>query len=398
MNILLLENIHTDAVTLFRNVGYKVETRPASLTEDALCDAIRDVYVLGIRSKTQITKKIIANAKNLWAIGAYCIGTNQIDLDACLDYGVSVFNAPYSNTRSVVELAMGEMIALSRRMVVSNQAMHQGRWQKSAAGCYELRGKKLGIIGYGNIGSQLSVLAEAFGMNVIYYDRSEKLAIGNAVKCHSMKELLEQADIVSLHVDGDAGNHHLIHGDSLARMKKGAILLNLSRGSVVDLEALKAALLSEHLAGAAIDVFPEEPHANGDGFYSPLQGLDNVILTSHIGGSTEEAQVSIAQFVPARIIDYMNTGNTQMSVNFPALQLTHFNNSHRFIHIHHNKAGVLAAINELFAKHKINIVGQYLKTNEKIGYVITDVEFGYDDSLLEEITQIPHTIRFRVVY
>jgi D-3-phosphoglycerate dehydrogenase / 2-oxoglutarate reductase len=398
INVLLLENIHPQAKKIFEQEGYKLKTLEKSLDEEALCEAIKDIHILGIRSKTQVTAKVIASAKHLWVIGAYCIGTNQIDLTACAQHGVSVFNAPYSNTRSVVELAIGEMIALSRRLTVGNQQMHEGKWSKTAIGCHELRGKTLGIVGYGNIGTQLSVLAESLGMNVLYYDSAEKLALGNAKKAGSLNALLQVADVVSIHVDGHESNHELIGKKSFSKMKKGALFLNLSRGSIVDLDALKDALVSEKLAGAGIDVYPQEPSANGQAFSSPLQGLDNVILTSHIGGSTQEAQEDIASFVPHCSIAYMNTGDSQMSVNFPPLKLAQFEKSHRLIHIHHNQPGVLASINELFAKHKINIVGQHLKTNETIGYVITDVEQGYDEVLLEELKAIAHTIRFRVLY
>lgn len=398
INVLLLENIHPQAKKIFEKEGYQLRTLEKSLDEEALCEAIKNVHILGIRSKTQVTEKVVASAQHLWVIGAYCIGTNQIDLTACAKHGVSVFNAPYSNTRSVVELAIGEMIALSRRLTVGNQHMHEGKWSKTAIGCHELRGKTLGIIGYGNIGTQLSVLAESLGMNVLYYDSAEKLSLGNAQKSDSLNVLLHASDIVSIHVDGHESNQQLIGKKAFSKMKKGALFLNLSRGSIVDLEALKDALVSGKLSGAGIDVYPQEPSENGQGFVSPLQGLDNVILTSHIGGSTQEAQESIANFVPHCSIVYMNTGDSQMSVNFPSLKLTQFEDSQRLIHIHNNQPGVLASINEVFAKYKINIVGQHLKTNETIGYVITDVAQGYDKVLLDELKAIEHTIRFRVLY
>ena len=398
INVLLLENIHPEAEKIFKDEGYQVKTIAESLDEAALCQEIKNIHILGIRSKTQVTEKVLASANHLWVVGAYCIGTNQINLSACAKKGVSVFNAPYSNTRSVVELAISEMIALSRRLTVGNSQMHKGNWAKTASGCHELRGKTLGIVGYGNIGTQLSVLAEALGMNVLYYDNVEKLALGNAKKCTNLNELLKASDVVSMHVDGAASNTNLMGKKEFHKMKAGALFLNLSRGSIVDLDALKEALASGHLKGAAVDVYPEEPAANGPGFSSPLQGMDNVILTSHIGGSTQEAQESIASFVPSCTIDYMSTGNSQMSVNFPSLKLAQFENSQRLIHIHHNRPGVLASINELFAKHKINIIGQHLKTNEEIGYVIADVEQGYDQALLEELRNVEHTIRFRVLY
>lgn len=398
INVLLLENIHPEAVGSFETESYNVELLSASLPETKLIEKIKNVHVLGTRSKSKITENVLKRAKNLWAIGAYCIGTNHIDLNTCLDQGVAVFNAPYSNTRSVVELAIAEIIALMRQLTTKNQAMQQNAWQKSADNCFEIRGKKLGIIGYGNIGSQLSVLAEALGMQVYYYDTAEKLALGNARQCKSMAELLKISDVVSMHVDGRANNKSLIAEKEFQLMRKGSYFLNLSRGFVVDTAALARSLKSGHLAGAAVDVYLEEPHSNKEPFHHELQNIPNVILTPHIGGSTLEAQENIARFVTHHLISYINAGNSDMSVNFPEIKLPALTDAHRMIHIHRNVPGVLAYMNDLFASHNINIAGQYLKTNDKIGYVITDVSKQYDESLIQKIKQYEHTIKFRVLY
>ncbi|MEL6733879.1 MAG: phosphoglycerate dehydrogenase, partial [Bacteroidota bacterium] len=328
----------------------------------------------------------------------FCIGTNQIDLGAASEKGVVVFNAPYSNTRSVVELAIGEMIMLMRRIPSMNAGMHRGVWNKSAKDSYEIRGKRLGIIGYGNIGAQLSVLAEAMGMQVYYYDLIEKLALGNAVKIGSLRDLLSVVDVVSLHVDGRQENQLLIGEEELAAMKPGAILLNLSRGKVVDIPALVKYLKNGHLRGAALDVYPLEPKSNQDEFVSELLGLDNVILTPHIGGSTQEAQQNIAQYVPARITDYINSGNSYGSVNFPEAQISGKGHAHRLLHIHHNVPGVMSKITQAMADHVVNIEGQTLKTNEQIGYLIMDINQDYDTVVLDKLRTIEHTIRFRVLY
>jgi D-3-phosphoglycerate dehydrogenase len=311
---------------------------------------------------------------------------------------VAVFNAPYSNTRSVVELAIGEMIMLTRRMVEKSEQMHRGHWDKSAGKSYEIRGKKLGIIGYGSIGSQLSVLAEVLGMQVLFYDLTDRLAIGNARKCSHINEVLEHADIISLHADGRTSNTGLIGEAQFARMKDGVVFLNLARGHLVDLEALTYALASGKVRGAGLDVFPEEPKNNGDPFVSGLQGLPNVILSPHIGGSTEEAQHNIAGYVPGKIISYINSGSTDMSVNFPEIQLPELANAHRLIHCHENVPGILARINQVLAGHSINIVGQYLKTNPLMGYVITDIDKEYNKEVIRDLRAIDHTIRFRVLY
>jgi|TARA_R110002096_G_scaffold212004_2_gene399330 D-3-phosphoglycerate dehydrogenase len=398
INVLLLENVHPIGVELMKAEGYNVEVISSALSEDELAEKIKKVSVLGIRSKTQVTKKVLENANRLISIGAFCIGTNQIDLETCQEKGIAVFNAPFSNTRSVVELAIAEIIFLMRGMVDKTTSMHQGKWDKSANGSFEIRGKKLGIIGYGNIGSQLSVLAENMGLNVYYYDVIERLALGNATKVDSLDELLESCDVISLHVDGRKENELLIDKEKIAKMKKGAYLINLSRGHVVDVAALREALTSGHLAGAGIDVFPKEPKNNSEPFESELKGLPNTILTPHIGGSTLEAQQNIAQFVPGKIIEYINTGNTYNSVNFPNIQLPFLHDAHRLIHIHLNEPGIMARINKILADYDINIVGQYLKTNEKIGYVITDIDKAYSSKVIDELKAINGTIRFRVLY
>jgi D-3-phosphoglycerate dehydrogenase len=398
LKVLLLENIHADAVAAFTKEGYAVETVADSLDEAALAERLAEVSILGIRSKTQLSERALAGARRLLAVGAFCIGTNQIDLHACERKGVAAFNAPFSNTRSVVELALAEIILLMRGIPEKLRLMDRGVWDKSAKGAHEVRGKRLGIIGYGNIGMQLSVLAEALGMEVAFYDVAEKLTLGNAHKCATLDELLESSDAVTVHVDGRKENKHLIGVREFARMRPGAVFLNLSRGHVVDLEALRVQLESDRLRGAALDVFPEEPQANGERFVHPLRKLPNLLLTPHIGGSTLEAQQDIGRYVSKRIIDYVNTGNTEGSVNFPPLRLPPQTEAHRLIHVHENVPGILACINQALAAHGANILGQYLKTHERIGYVITDINKNYSQTLLDEIRCIPHTLRFRVLY
>ena len=397
IKVLLLENPDARAQELFGAEGYQVETVPGGLDEDELVARIEGVSILGIRSKTQVTPRVLEAANRLIAIGAFCIGTNQIALDEAMKKGVAVFNAPFSNTRSVVELALGEIIVLARRIPEKNPKMHRGEWDKSANGSFEIRGKTLGIVGYGNIGSQLSLVAEAVGMKVVYFDVAEKLQMGNAVKCRTLEELLTQSDVVTLHIDGRTENTNYIGATEFALMKPGALFLNNARGHVVDVPALAAALRSGHLGGAAIDVFPDEPSTNQDPFLSELRDLPNVLLTPHIGGSTAEAQRNIAEFVPERLMQYINTGNTQQSVNFPNIQLP-VQPGHRLIHIHHNVPGVLADINQTLAAHQVNILGQYLKTNEHIGYVITDVDREYDQDVIKALRAVGQTIRFRVLY
>ncbi len=398
IKMLLLESVHPKALAKLKEDGFSVESYPAGLDEDELCEKIKGIRVLGIRSKTQVTAKVLEHADKLMAIGAFCIGTNQIDLEAALTKGVAVFNAPYSNTRSVVELAIAEIIMLMRAIPDKSKDMHQGKWSKTATNSFEIRGKKLGIIGYGNIGAQLSVLAENLGMNIFYYDIEERLALGNATKCETLEELLGLADVVSLHVDGRPENKNAFCQEHFEMMKDGAVFLNLARGPVVKISALKSALMSGKIRGAGVDVFPEEPKSNNDPFESELIGLPNTILTPHIGGSTQEAQENIGDFVPSKIMDYINTGNTALSVNFPNLTLPPLKNAHRLIHIHLNRPGVLAEINKVLASHDANIVGQYLKTNESIGYVITDIDKEYDKDLAKTLKKIEHTIKFRVLY
>jgi len=398
IKVLLLENIHTDAHKLFSNEGYTVEVIASALEEEELIEKIKDVSIIGIRSKTTITAKVLENAPKLIAIGAFCIGTNQIDLKAAQMKGVAVFNAPFSNTRSVVELAIGEIIMLYRRTLEKSMQMHSGKWDKSAKNSFEIRGKKLGLVGYGNIGTQLSVIAESMGMEVYYYDIVERLSLGNAKKCHSLKELLNLADVVSLHVDGRSTNKNLIGAAEFAEMKQGSIFLNLARGPVVDLDALADNIISGKILGAGLDVYSYEPKNNDEEFINKVRGLPNVILTPHIGGSTEEAQSNIGNFVPNRITDYINNGTTLHSVNFPNIQLPELQEGHRFMHLHENQPGVLAQLNNIFAKHNINILAQYLKTNEQVGYVITDIAKIYDKEVLNALKEIPGTIRFRTIY
>ncbi len=397
IKMLLLENVHADAKKRLTEDGFSVETVSRSLSEDELVEKIKDVHVLGVRSKTQVTKRVIDAAEKLMVVSAFCIGTKQIDLEACQEKGIAVFNAPYSNTRSVVELAIGEIIMLMRSVFQRSTEIHNGEWNKTAQGSKEVRGKKLGIVGYGNIGKQLSVLAEALGMDVYYYDVEDKLALGNATKINSLNELLNISDVVTLHIDDNAANKNFIGEEEIAQMKDGAHLVNLSRGFVVDIDALVVALKSGKIAGAAVDVYPEEPRKNGE-FYTKLKGLNNVILTPHVGGSTEEAQRDIADFVPGKIMAYINSGNTVDAVNFPNIRLPKHKNAHRFLHIHKNVPGVMAKINEVLAKFELNITGQYLSTDEKVGYVITDVDKKYNQEVIRDLKKVEGTIRFRVLY
>ncbi|MCP4456657.1 MAG: phosphoglycerate dehydrogenase [Cytophagales bacterium] len=398
INVLALENIHTNAFDKLKSEGYSVVYHSSAMTEDELIEAIKDVSILCIRSKTQVTKRVLEHAERLMVIGAFCIGTNQIDLDECLMNGVIVFNAPYSNTRSVVELAIAEMIFLTRQIPDKSIGMHAKKWNKSANGSREIRGKTLGIIGYGNIGSQLSVLAEGMGLDVCYFDIDDKLGLGNAKKKETMDELLACSDIISLHVDGRPENKNIIDTQQFSQMKSDVIFLNLSRGHVVDIEALTKARNDGIVRGIGVDVFPIEPKSNEYPFESKLIGQPNTILTPHIGGSTEEAQEHIADFVPNKIMNYINTGSTANSVNFPSLSLPEFKNSHRFIHIHKNKPGILAKIDQVLANHNINIIGQYLKTSEKVGYVITDIDKAYEANVKKDLKLINGTLRFRVLY
>ncbi|WP_369814895.1 phosphoglycerate dehydrogenase [Brevundimonas sp. Leaf168] len=397
MKMLLLENIHPAAVERLEEAGYSVETQKGALDEDDLIAAIKGVHVLGIRSKTTVSRRVLEQADRLMAVAAFCIGTNQIDLDAASDHGVAVFNAPYSNTRSVVELAIGLMIVLMRDVADKSSAMHVGKWNKSATGSKELRGKTLGIVGYGAIGSQLSVLAENLGMRVLFYDLSERLALGNARRMRSLDALLAESDVVTLHVDGRKENANIFGAAQFGRMKEGALFLNLARGHVVDVGALSQAIGSGRVAGAAVDVFPEEPRTNADPFESPLQGLPNMILTPHIGGSTEEAQEAIAEFAAERLLGYLNRGDTTFSVNLPNVQLSDVSGAHRILHIHRNQPGVLAELNRALASAGLNILGQHLKTDERTGYVITDVDRDYDPEALRELKTVPGTLKFRTL-
>ena len=397
IKILLLENVHSDAFKKLSKDGFTVETVSKSLSEDELIEKIKEVHVLGIRSKTNVTKRVIEAAERLMVVSAFCIGTKQIDLEACKENGVVVFNAPYSNTRSVVELAIGEIIMLMRSVFQRSTEIHNGQWNKTAAGSREVRGKKLGIVGYGNIGKQLSILAEALGMDVCYYDVEDKLALGNATKIDELSELLAISDVVTLHVDDNSSNKNFFGEKEISQMKDGAHLVNLSRGFVVNIEALVAALKSGKLAGAAVDVYPEEPRKNGE-FYTDLKGLPNVILTPHVGGSTEEAQRDIADFVPSKIMAYINSGNTVDAVNFPNIRLPRQTKAHRFLHIHKNVPGVMAKINKVLAEYNLNIIGQYLSTDSSVGYVITDLDKEYNTAVLEELRKIDGTIKFRVLY
>ncbi|MBN9608304.1 MAG: D-3-phosphoglycerate dehydrogenase [Actinobacteria bacterium 69-20] len=397
MRALLLENIHPDAVTVLTEAGHEVRTMDHALQAADLASELSDVELLGIRSGTTVTAEILDSAPNLKAIGAFCIGTNQIDLIAAAERGIAVFNAPYSNTRSVVEIALAEIIALTRRLTVQNHAMHEGRWAKSASGAHEVRGRSLGIVGYGNIGSQLSVLAESLGMTVHFYDTAEKLALGTAKKCQTLDELLGQCDVVTLHVDGRPGNHGFFGDREFAQMKPGAIFLNLSRGFVVDHTALKKHIESKHLAGAAIDVFPKEPKKNGDPFLSELRGLDNVILTPHVGGSTEEAQQHIGNFVAGKLRDYVGLGRTSLSVNMPRLGLGKTKDHTRIVHIHRNVPGVLATINGLLAEHGVNIESQQLATAGDLGYVATDIIGAPAPEIVDKLASMPETIRLSVL-
>jgi D-3-phosphoglycerate dehydrogenase len=398
IRILLLENIHPAAVERLEEAGYTVESLKGALDEDALIEALRGVHVLGVRSKTQVSARVLEAADRLMAVAAFCIGTNQIDLDAAAGRGVAVFNAPYSNTRSVVELAVGLTIALLRDVADKSAAMHRGEWNKSATGSRELRGKTLGIVGYGAIGSQLSVLAEGLGMRVIFHDLTERLALGNARRMASLDALLAESDVVSLHVDGRSDNAALIGAAQLSRMKEGSLLLNLSRGHVVEVGALAQALGSGRIGGAAVDVFPEEPATNAEPFDSPLRGLPNVILTPHIGGSTEEAQEAIGAFAAERLLAYLNRGDTTFCVNLPNVQLAEVDGAHRILHIHRNQSGVLAELNRALAAAGLNILGQHLKTDERTGYVITDVDRDYVPEALQGLRSVAVTLRFRMLH
>jgi len=399
INILFLENISDAAVKYFNNAGYSsVKKLGGALSEEQLIKEIKNVHLIGIRSKTQITKKVLDAAEKLQAIGCFCIGTNQVDLKEATHKGIAVFNAPYSNTRSVAELVIGASILLIRKIIDKNIAAHQGIWLKDASGSYELRGKTLGIIGYGSIGSQLSVLAEGLGMKVVFYDVETKLPLGNAEQKKTLKDMLAVSDIVTLHVPELPTTKNMINKTNLKYFKKGSILINYARGEVVDLDALAKYLKEGHLSGAAVDVYPWEPEKNGDKFTTPLQGLSNVILTPHIGGSTQEAQHNIGEDVSNKLYKFLERGITTGSHTTPGLNLPPQENTHRLLHIHNNVPGVLSEINTTLSKNKINILGQYLKTNDDIGYVVLDVDKGLSESALALLKKVKNTIKVRLLY
>ncbi|GAA5443014.1 D-3-phosphoglycerate dehydrogenase [Microbulbifer sp. NBRC 101763] len=399
IRILLLEGVHQSAIDLLASRGYtNVEFLKTSLPEDQLVERIADAHFIGIRSRTQLTRKVLEHASKLIAIGCFCIGTNQVDLKAATELGIAVFNAPYSNTRSVAELIIAETIFMLRGIPEKNAMCHRGGWLKSAVGSFEARGKTLGIIGYGAIGSQVSVMAEAIGMRVKFYDVVTKLPLGNASQVGSLGELLRESDVVSLHVPELPSTKMMMGAAQIAQMKPGAILLNASRGTVVDIEALAEALNSKHLAGAAIDVFPVEPRGNDDEFLSPLRGIDNALLTPHVGGSTMEAQENIGTEVAEKLAHYSDNGTTTSSVNFPEVALPGHVGTHRLLHIHKNVPGIMSAINQVFSENAINISAQFLQTNETLGYVVIDVDAEYSDLALEKLKNIPGTLRCRVLF
>jgi D-3-phosphoglycerate dehydrogenase len=399
IRFLLLEGIHPSATAVLQAAGYsQIENLPGALSDDELKARIADVHFIGIRSRTQLSADVLSHARRLAAVGCFCIGTNQVDLAAARQRGVAVFNAPFSNTRSVAELVLAEAILLMRGIPEKNAAAHRGGWLKTASNAYEIRGKTLGIVGYGAIGTQLSVLAEALGMKVVYFDVATRLPLGNARPVASLAELLGSADVVSLHVPETPDTQWMIGAPQIALMKPGAVLINASRGSVVVIEALAEALRSKALLGAAIDVFPQEPHSNQDRFESPLRGLDNVILTPHIGGSTLEAQENIGIEVADKLVRYSDNGTTTSAVNFPEVALPAHPGKHRLLHIHQNVPGVLSGINRVFSDHHINIAAQYLQTREDLGYVVMDIDAAHSELALSELARVPGTLRSRVLF
>ena len=399
IKFLLLEGIHASAIEIIRGAGYtQIETLPKALQGEELKAKLADVHFLGIRSQSQLTADVLAAAPKLVAVGCFCIGTNQVDLNAARERGVAVFNAPYSNTRSVAELVLAEAILLLRGVPEKNALAHRGGWLKSAVNSHEIRGKTLGIVGYGSIGTQLSVLAEGLGMHVAFYDVVSKLPLGNARQVSQLHDLLAQSDIVTLHVPELPSTKWMIGPAEIAAMKQGGILINAARGTVVDIDALAEGITSKKLWGAAIDVFPVEPGSNKDEFVSPLRGLDNVILTPHVGGSTMEAQANIGGEVAEKLVKYSDNGTSVSSVNFPEVALPAHPGKHRLLHIHHNVPGVLSEINKIFSDNEINIASQYLQTNEKVGYVVTDIDAASSDLALEKLAKVPGTIRSRVLF
>ncbi|HLV48275.1 MAG TPA: phosphoglycerate dehydrogenase [Aliidiomarina sp.] len=399
IKILLLEGVHPSAVECFEQQGYtEIVQHAGAMNEDELAECIGDYHFVGIRSRTQLSRKVFAQAKRLTAVGCFCIGTNQVDTQAAREFGIPVFNAPFSNTRSVAELVLAEIIMLLRKVPEKNMACHRGDWLKSASGSHEARGKTLGIVGYGHIGTQLGILAELLGMRVVFYDIETKLSLGNATPMKSLKQLLAASDIVSLHVPETPQTQMMIGSKELGLMKQGASLINASRGTVVDLEALAVVLKSGHLNGAAIDVFPVEPKGNSEEFLSPLRGIDQVILTPHVGGSTQEAQENIGVEVALKMIKYSDNGSTLSAVNFPEVALPTQHGSSRLLHIHENKPGVLNQINQVFANLNVNIASQYLQTDNDLGYVVMDVDRGQAEAVLDELKAVPGTIRCRVLH
>ncbi len=393
--VLLLENIHPAATETLERNGFIVHTRPGSLGEDELIEALQGISLVGIRSNTKVTEKVLASAPDLLAVGAFCIGTNQIDLGAAAQRGIAAFNAPYSNTRSVVELVIGEIIALARRLMEKTQKMHDGVWDKSAMGSHEVRGRTLGIVGYGNIGTQLSNLAESLGFRVIFFDNADRPAHGNARRVGTLDELLAQADVVTLHVDGRPGNAGLFGAAQFAKMKPRSMFINASRGMVVDDVALRENILSGHLAGAALDVFPIEPKAQGEPFESTLRGLPNVILTPHVGGSTQEAQEEIGFFVSGKLSKFLQSGSTELSVNLPEVAVPPLDGGSRIALLHHNIPGVLASVNQLLAEHEANVTAQYLSTRGEQGYVVTDISTALPVEALDVLRAADQTIWLR---
>jgi D-3-phosphoglycerate dehydrogenase len=399
VKILLLENIHPSAIAMLKSNGFSdIESHTGSMTEKELMERIGKVHLLGIRSKTQLSANVLRKAERLIGIGAFCIGTNQIDSATAQEQGIAVFNSPFSNTRSVAELVIGLSIMLMRRVFEKSEAAHRGQWLKESTNCYEVRGKTLGIVGYGHIGSQVSVLAESLGMQVVFYDIANKLTLGNARASRSLDDLLKRSDIITLHVPGNPETKNLMNAQRLKKMKPGAVLINLSRGDVMDTWAVKDALERKHLGGLAVDVFPEEPKSNKDLFASPLQGLPNVILTPHIGGSTMEAQEAIGADVAEKMISFTCHGNTGGSLTIPELNLPVVQHAHRILHIHKNVPGVLSQINGVLSDMKVNILGQYLKTNEKIGYVVLDIDRKSSSRVMTELSKVKNTIRTRNLY
>ena len=399
IRFLLLEGIHSSAVDVLRSHGYhNIVEMPATLPEEILKEELRQAHFVGVRSRTRLTPTLLAHAPKLLAIGCFCIGTDQVDLAVAAEAGLPVFNAPYSNTRSVAELVLGEAILLCRSIPEKNWLAHQGTWKKSAAHAYEIRGKTLGIIGYGNIGMQLGLLAESVGMRVCFYDTCAKLPLGNAQCMDSLKRLLTSSDIVSLHVPDAADTQNMMNESSLGLMKKNAILINASRGKTVDIPALAQTLTSGHLMGAAIDVFPKEPSSNSEAFHSPLQGLKNVLLTPHIGGSTQEAQENIGKEVAEKLITFCDNGSTLAAVNFPEVSLPSHPGKHRILHIHNNMPGVLTDINHVLSENNVNISGQYLQTRGGLGYVVTDLDGTHPIDLGKPLKEIPGTIKVRLLY